>query len=86
MKVYKYKLEITDNQKIKLQGKPLSVQNQYGELMLYATYEENNTEIEYDITVHGTGHLMSANESDYIGTVLFHNGDLAFHVFIKQAN
>lgn len=85
MKIYKYLLRVTDSQKIKLRGTPLSVQKQYNEIVLYATYNEDTALTEWEIKIYGTGHDITANtKEDYLGTVLLDDGHFTWHIFARE--
>lgn len=88
-RIYKYQLEITDDQTIKLKGKPLSVIVQHNSVVLYALYDEKLFDVEgtnYKIHIAGTGHLIDdkiINEYTFLNTVSLYEGDLVFHIFYK---
>lgn len=88
MKIYKFPLEIVDEQQIRMIPKGckyLSVQNQHGTICLWVlgdfegrTYVGSTT-----IRIVGTGNpFPDANECHYIGTV--QDGGLVWHVFHKD--
>jgi hypothetical protein len=86
MKIYKYPIEITDVQKVKLplNAEILTAQIQSGSgLCLWAKVEEeHNTDTEeHTIEVFGTGHPMSAHDRRYLGTVQQAGGSLIWHIF-----
>lgn len=94
-KIYKYKLEVTDDQIVKLPlgSRILSVMNQYDKIVLYALISDNETgNEEVSIKIVGTGHdidfFIPAPEFDvgynFLGTVSLYDGELMFHVFIKK--
>lgn len=61
----------------------LSVEEQHGQIVLYALVDDGVPPQRYSVDIIGTGHLVP-NELDsgnFVGTVKLHNGDLMFHVF-----
>lgn len=85
-RVYKYPLQITDDQTIKLKGKPLSVIVQYECAVLYALYDETAEEREYKIHIAGTGHPIDDSiiaEYTFLDTIYLYHGNLVFHIFYK---
>lgn len=91
-KIFKYRLDVTDVQKITLPALSdiLSVQEQYGYLSLWALVDPDEKEmIDYDILIFGTGHPIEGSvfEDDYpwfLGTVQFFNGEQVYHVFMRD--
>lgn len=86
-RVYKYPLQIVDDQTLTLQGKPLSVILQNDTIMLYALYSERIKPQTYDIHISGTGHLIDdkiIREYTFLDTVLLYHGNLVFHIFYKN--
>lgn len=85
--IYKYPIEVTDIQKIKLPFDSLiiSVLNQNGKLVIYALVdtEEKDTE-ERTIRIFGTGNPCDVEEFDYnfLGSVFM--GDLVWHIFAES--
>jgi len=93
MKIFKYPLELTEEQTITLPEPAwiLSVINQYGKLVLYAVAELKNNEINL-LTVHsktikivGTGEeFPDIDIYEFINTVSMDDGRLIWHVFVKM--
>lgn len=86
--IYKYPLEVADQQTISLpkKSKILTVQNQKGIPCLWALVDPNELEFEERIILtYGTGHKIEFSEDDisYIETYQLAGGDLVFHVFEK---
>lgn len=81
--IYKYPIEVTDNQHINIprDGKILTVQVQGGQPCLWVLVDPDNDPEDRHIEVFGTGHPISDDERDYIGTFQMHGGALIFHVF-----
>ena len=87
--VYKYPIDITDEQtlKIPLGSKILSVIEQHNKMVLYAIVSPG---VEYTreiiIRIVGTGREIpfSLDDFKFMGGVKLHNGELVFHVFIKE--
>lgn len=92
LKIFKYPLEITDDQTIKLPhgARILSAMNQYDNIVLYALISDNeiNTE-EVSIRIVGTGYdidffipsAVFGGGYKFLGTVSLYDGKLMFHVF-----
>lgn len=93
LKIYKYQLEITDRQTLKLPfgAKILSVETQTSggitdtRIVLYALVDPDAIVEERIFIIHGTGHPMEPQEINYpfIGTVSV-GGVLMFHVFEEK--
>lgn len=82
--IYKYKLAVVDEQEIQIPdfAEILSVQNQNGELCLWALVNSDNKPEPWTIQIVGTGNPASGiNAEDFIGTVQQHDGGLVWHVF-----
>jgi len=83
-KVYKYRLDVTDEQFIELPkgAEILSVAEQRDDVVLYVLIDTTVTETEpRTIYVHGTGHNVFGENLRFIGTVKLYEGSLMFHVF-----
>lgn len=82
--IYKYPLEIKGKTKIELArgGKPLAVQMQNGQLMLWAEIDNKAVCTLRTVTIVGTGQPIY-DYGDYIGTVQTHGGQYIWHVYIK---
>jgi hypothetical protein len=87
-RIFKYKLEPTDYQilKIPVGSSFLSAQSQKDDIVLYALVDD--LEVENDnlhIIIHGTGHDASdLGEHSFLGTVKLYDDTLMFHVFYKK--
>lgn len=86
--IYKYPIEITDEQALTLpvNARILTVQMQEGKSCLWAMIdtEEKRTE-QVSISIYGTGHPIADSENlTYLGTVQTLGGQLVFHVFRKN--
>lgn len=95
-KIFKYELEITDEQTIDMPSlsRILSVQEQNGKLCLWAVVEEKNAIKPRKIIICGTGNPLpdglrefsydapSGYTTEFIGTVQMSYG-LVWHVFAK---
>lgn len=85
-KIFKYTLEITPHQTLELpKGSTiLSVANQYERLVLYVSVdtEETNNTSEVDVYILNTGDSLNAHTNEFIGTVLFHDGEYVAHVYL----
>lgn len=86
-RIYKYTLEITDAQKLKLPSgsRILSVEEQNQQIVLYAVVDTSVSESltdDYKIFIIGTGHCADESiHKSFIGTVKLAEGRLMFHVF-----
>lgn len=85
--IYKYPLNVTDDQVISLPAgaRILSAANVGGWLVLYALVTtDNSVKLEpHVIRIYGTGnpYYEVSNEQRFIGTVITHGGALVWHVF-----
>lgn len=86
--VYKYPLEIEDEQVVLLPtgARILTVQQQNNNIFLWALVNPTSTNAQaFTIRIHGTGHAISdSDELEYINTVQLYGGKLLFHVFVKR--
>ena len=83
-RIFKFSLEVTDEQWIPLQkgADLLCVQAQNGKPVLYATIDDEESQIErVQILTHGTGHLTSGNIGQYLGTYQLRDGEFVGHCF-----
>lgn len=78
--VYKYPLEITDEQELEIPAgaKILSVQFQGGQLCLWAEVNPKHEMVRLIIDIEGTGHPLHPKRK-YIGTV--QQGPFVWHVY-----
>ena len=86
--IYKYPLEITDYQYVRLpiRSKIISVGNQNGRLVLWAMVDTSQTEYDRSVIIKRTGNPIESEELTgytYIGTVQI--AWLVWHVFIGEA-
>ena len=86
--IYKYPLEITDIQYINIPEsyEILSVKVQNDIPVLYAIVEDSRESRSVGIVMKGTGHPFNENVGveDFVGTININQGNLMFHIFIKQ--
>jgi len=84
MKIFKYKLDFTDEQTIYAKIiKPLSVQFQNKEVCLWAVVDEKEIQHKETIRIYGTGALIENVENMiYISTLQI--GAFVFHYFIDK--
>lgn len=82
--VYKYTIPFLDEAVLELPigAEVLSVGTQHEQLMLWARIdtESTHTTVKRRFRVVGTGHPEAVGR--FIGTVLFRDGTLVFHVFV----
>ena len=83
--IYKYKLEVTDSQTIKLPlgAKILTVALQDGEPHIWSMVDTNDKYNDVEILTFGTGQDISYHGLQYIGTYQLLSGDLVYHIFSK---
>ena len=84
MTIWKYELEITDEQTLVMpQGaKFLSAQNQNEKACLWAMVEPSNAKEVRRLHLFGTGHPVPADASmEHLGTFPLKGGELIFHLF-----
>jgi len=83
--IWKYDLEITDDQKITmpLGSEIFCAQSQNDVAQLWAVVNPNEPGIEiHHIKIFGTGHPIDDTQKlNYIDTIQFRNGRLVWHVF-----
>jgi hypothetical protein len=82
--IWKFTLAVTDVQVIPMPraAKLLTVQEQQGELCLWAEVNADDKKVERVIFIYGTGHPMPAHmEADYLVTVQTYGGRLVWHVY-----
>ena len=85
--ILKYVLMPTDVQTLSIQSySVLSVQEQKGDIVVYALVDHDLPVVEYEFRVVGTGHTIAFNPEDmeFLGTVKLHNGALMFHIFCRE--
>ena len=82
--IYKYKLLATDTQDIELPvgAEILTVQEQFGDAVMWALVDTNVTTETRTFQIVGTGHDASAVDgAKYINTFQLNSGHLVFHLF-----
>ncbi len=82
--IWKYLLEITDEQYIQVPRftKPLTVQMQDGVLCLWCLiYPDNKQDRYVTVSIFGTGNPIKEMAKNYLGTV--QNDGLVWHVFVS---
>lgn len=87
--IYKYPLEITDNQVIELPKRHqiLTAQLQNGKLQLWALVYPEFAKIKKLIHIYGTGHKIPADENlKYISTIQTEGGVFVWHIFEYTEN
>lgn len=86
--VYKYQLETTSIQNVMLpfSAEILSVECQGDNIVLYAFVDTTETKKKIaEVRVYGTGHTVAHGVGfRFIGTAKMHNGNLMWHVFVKE--
>lgn len=81
--VYKFELHPEVNQPVGMTvgAKILTVGNQDQRLVVWAEIDPDREPEERFFSVYGTGHTMPDDPGTYIGTAMFLNGNLVFHVY-----
>jgi len=85
--VYKYPLEVTDQQTVRLprDHKVLCVQTQYDKPFIWALVDTQSPNFDYLFHTIATGAPADRVKSrQYIGTYQLHDGALVFHVFMNE--
>lgn len=90
-RIFKYPIKIENESQliIPVEAKILSVMEQNGGIVLYATVNtgisESPTKI-ISIRVRGTGHIIDFDLDDFefLGTVSTHGGQLMWHIFYQE--
>lgn len=86
-KVYKFPLEISDEQKVSMpeDAKVLTVQVQKGKPCLWAECNPDKEPVLRTFLIRGTGHPIDDEiEKEYIGTIQMCEDSIVFHVFEKK--
>ena len=86
MTIWKYKIEITDEQEIAVPEyfHPLTCQIQNGEPYIWAIVD-NLKPLKYiKIYVYGTGNPIPEHLGNYLDTFQIYDGKLVFHVFWEE--
>lgn len=81
--IYKYRLEIKDEQDIVMPclANILCVQMQNGTPHIWAQVESQSSSQTRTIGIFGSGNPIPSNPMDYIGTFQVHGAGLVFHVY-----
>lgn len=86
-KIYKFPLEVTNEQRVEMPegSEILCVQMQHGVPCVWAVGIEGAAKVKRTFAVYGTGHPMITRQADkYVGTVQEHGGALVWHVFVDS--
>ena len=82
--IYKYKLEVTDRQRITLplNYEILDIQVQHKDVCMWVLVPlKQDTKEMAIIEIFGTGHTINTHDRKYISTFQMNGGDLVFHAF-----
>ncbi len=81
--IWKYPLEVSDVQTLVMPSSAeiLAVQVQNGKPCLWARVDPDAPKTDRTIITHGTGHAVSEETGEYIGTYQLEEGQLVFHAF-----
>jgi hypothetical protein len=88
MKIFKYRLEIKDCQTVEIPTERiLSVEEQNGDVVVYAMVDPEGPKKKYEFRIVVTGHDLPGDIKTYtfLGSVKLYMGRLMFHVFYKEA-
>jgi len=86
-RIFKYPLEVEDHQILEIpSNRLLSVQEQNGEVVVYAMVDTVKPPIKYEFAINGTGNPVNfdADNFNFLGTVKLYNGSIMFHVFYRE--
>ena len=83
MRIWKWVLNVTDRQTIKMPALAtlLSVQMQGSACCLWALCDPNAPDEQRTLAIYGTGNPMPDDPGRYIATFQMSGGELVFHVF-----
>jgi hypothetical protein len=81
--IWKYGLEITDRQTLRMPAgaRLLTAQHQHGRLNLWAEVDQSAETEDRTIAIVGTGNPMPEGKAEYLATVQAWVGHLVWHVF-----
>jgi hypothetical protein len=81
--IWKYQLDVTDVQRlaIKRGAQILTVQAQNGVPCIWAVVDPSEPSEVRTFCMYGTGHRITEEIGQYIGTFQLHDGNLVFHLF-----
>jgi hypothetical protein len=65
-------------------AKVLSVGNQHQRLCLWVEVDDQGKPESRAFCVRGTGHPLTGDEGEFIGSVIFMDGALVFHVYEQE--
>lgn len=84
--IWKFSLAGVEQQTIEAPNgaEALCVQLQNGEPFLWAAVSPENSTIQYQVWMRGTGHNCDNIEGKYLGTFQLNNGLLVFHVYTNM--
>ena len=91
-RIYKYTLKVTNTQEIEMpkSSRILSVQDQNGEINIWAVVWPHMEPEKRTFEIFGTGHALqqdAEHQRTYIGTVITKNGHIVWHIFERlQSN
>ena len=86
-RVYKYKLDVRDEQCIVIPGliQALHVNVQFGSPCLWCLVDDTEPRQLYRVLTHGTGHgATDTKGAKYVGTYMLCDSSFVGHVFIKE--
>jgi hypothetical protein len=84
MMIWKYELEVTDEQVVTLPAgaRILALQVQHGQPCLWALVDPDAAKTPWKFRTVGTGHRVDFDTGSYVGTYQVRGGALVFHVFL----
>lgn len=86
MNIFKYQLQVKDIQTINLPTnyKILSLQVQHGLPCIWVAVDNEQSTIPITFRMIGTGGTINLDESSFLGTLQFLDGELVVHVFVDN--
>lgn len=87
LQIWKFILPVLDMPTVEMPvgAKVLTVASQNDLLCVWATVDPETSLEMRQFCVRGTGHTLTDDEGAYVGTAMFQQGALVFHVFEAQA-
>ncbi len=81
--IYKYDVPLTNEVGIEIPGfiQWLHVGVQYDVAVVWAVVDTDKPMANQRLHVRGTGHPMTGEEGEHVGSIQLHGGALVFHVF-----
>jgi len=83
--IYKFPLEITDYSTLRThdKAKVMHVGEQGGQLCIWLEVDLTQVVATHGFYIRGTGHVITGEEGQFLGTVLMPNG-LVWHIYLED--